>query len=94
MNGTEKNANEALPGAPESPAPSREVSPSPSDSAANEPLTMDEAARFIGCSKTTLHKMVHAQGERRIPHYRAGNRVLFRRGTLIAWIAAQERGAA
>ncbi len=47
-----------------------------------EPLNIDQAARFVGLKKGTLYNMVSRKA---IPHYKIGTRVLFLRGELEAW---------
>lgn len=49
-----------------------------------EVLTLDEAARYMGISKSYLYRLTH---ERRIPHSKpAGKMVFFRRDELEAWL--------
>ncbi len=47
-----------------------------------EPLDIDQAARFVGLKKGTLYNMVSRKS---IPHYKLGNRVLFKESDLEAW---------
>ncbi len=47
-----------------------------------EPLDIDQAARFVGLKKGTLYNMVSRKA---IPHYKLGNRVLFKESDLEAW---------
>lgn len=47
-----------------------------------------EAAKFIGCSVYTIKEMAR---NKKIPHYRVGARILFRKSSLKNWIEKQER---
>ena len=47
-----------------------------------EPLDIDQAARFIGLKKGTIYNMV---SRKVIPYHKVGRRVLFRRSELEAW---------
>ena len=51
----------------------------------NEVMTADEAAVFLGVDRNTVYEYA-ARGT--IPHQRLGKRMLFRRGTLVAWLDA------
>lgn len=51
-----------------------------------EPLNIDQAARFIGLKKGTVYNMVC---RRAIPHYKVGNRILFRESDLEAWFESK-----
>jgi excisionase family DNA binding protein len=46
-----------------------------------------EASKFIGCSAYTIGELAR---EKKIPHYRIGNRIMFTKDTLIKWINKQE----
>lgn len=50
-------------------------------------LTPKEASALIGCSAYTIKELAR---EKRIPHYRVGNRYRFTRSSLIKWMADQE----
>jgi excisionase family DNA binding protein len=52
-----------------------------------ERLTLKEAALYIGASDFKLREMVR---QKQIPHYKIGNRVLFRKSKLDEWISMQE----
>lgn len=54
-----------------------------------EPYGMDtkEASKFIGCSAYTIRELAR---EKKIPHYRIGNRIMFTKQALIRWIDKQE----
>lgn len=53
-------------------------------SAAKEVLTLEEAAIFMGVTKSFLYKMTHTQG---IPFYKPNNKmVYFERTELLAWL--------
>ena len=47
-----------------------------------EPLDINQAARFIGLKKGTLYNMI---SKKAIPYYKVGRRVLFRQSELEAW---------
>ncbi|MDO7786105.1 helix-turn-helix domain-containing protein [Desulforamulus aquiferis] len=47
-----------------------------------------EAAEYIGCRYDKLMQMVR---QKKIPHYRIGNRCLFRKESLDLWIENLER---
>lgn len=49
----------------------------------NDVMTADEAAVFLGVDRNTVYEYA-ARGT--IPHQRLGKRMLFRRGTLVAWL--------
>ena len=48
-------------------------------------MTADEAAVFLGVDRNTVYDFA---GRGQIPHQRLGKRLLFRRGTLVAWLDA------
>lgn len=48
-------------------------------------LNTDEAAEFLGLSKSRMH---HLTSARLIPHYRQGGRLYFRKAELEAWLTA------
>ena len=51
---------------------------------AKEMLTLEEAAAFLGVSKSSLYKMTHA---RAIPYYKPNNKlVYFDRSELTGWL--------
>lgn len=50
-------------------------------------MTARESSAYIGCSYWKFLEDIKAG---RIPHFRTGNRVLCRRMTLDAWMAAKE----
>jgi excisionase family DNA binding protein len=50
-------------------------------------LTVAEAAIFLGVSKDLIYHLVR---QNRIPHIKVGNRVLFRKETLLIWMDNQE----
>jgi excisionase family DNA binding protein len=52
-----------------------------------ERMTVKEAAPYIGASEFKLREMVR---QKSIPHYRIGNRIMFRKVSLDAWISKQE----
>jgi excisionase family DNA binding protein len=47
-----------------------------------EPLNIDQAARFLGLKKGTLYNMI---SHKAIPYHKVGRRVLFRRAELEVW---------
>jgi len=51
-----------------------------------EPLNIDQAARFLGLKKGTLYNMISRKA---IPYYKVGSRVLFRRSDLEAWFESK-----
>lgn len=53
-----------------------------------ERMTIKEAAPYIGSSEYKLREMARAH---EIPHYRIGNRIMFRKTTLDEWIERQEK---
>lgn len=53
-------------------------------SSAKEHLTLEEAAAFLGCTRSLLYKMTH---ERTIPFYKpSGKMVYFEKSELVKWI--------
>lgn len=52
---------------------------------ASDVMTADEAAVFLGVDRNTVYDFA---GRGVIPHQRLGKRLLFRRGTLVAWLDA------
>ena len=51
---------------------------------AKEHLTLDEAAKFLGCTKSLLYKMTHLHS---IPFYKpTGKMVCFEKSELIKWM--------
>lgn len=54
-------------------------------------LTPEEAAYLIGCSRYTIMELAR---QKRIPHYRVGNRVMFTQEGLRQWIEDQEKRSA
>ncbi|NMA66594.1 MAG: helix-turn-helix domain-containing protein [Clostridiaceae bacterium] len=50
-------------------------------------MNTKEASQFIGCSAYTIRELAR---QKRIPHYRVGNRIMFKRETLLKWIKKQE----
>lgn len=53
-----------------------------------ERMNVKEAAPYIGASEYKLREMVRGK---LIPHYRIGNRIMFRKSTLDDWILKQEQ---
>lgn len=51
----------------------------------SEVMTADEVAAFLGVDRNTVYDFA---GRGVIPHQRLGKRLLFRRGTLVAWLDA------
>ena len=52
--------------------------------AAKEVLTLEEAALFMGISKSTLYKMTH---KHELPYYRPnGKLIYFEKAELVAWM--------
>ena len=49
---------------------------------------IEQAAEFIGCKPWKLRQLVK---DKKIPHYRVGNRIRFTDLALSKWIQAQER---
>ena len=47
-----------------------------------EPLNVNQAARFLGLKKGTVYNMISRKA---IPYYKIGRRVLFRQAELEAW---------
>jgi excisionase family DNA binding protein len=54
----------------------------------NEVMKAREAARFLGYGYWKLLEDVKAG---LIPHFRCGNRILFRKNTLLNWLEQQEK---
>lgn len=53
-----------------------------------EVLTLEEAARYLGVSKSHLYKLTST---RKIPHYRPGNKLIFfNRKELEQWITKNQ----
>ena len=53
-------------------------------SAGKEVLTLEEAARFMGVTKSSLYKMTH---EQTIPYYKPnGKMIFFEKSDLLAWV--------
>ncbi|TJZ40065.1 helix-turn-helix domain-containing protein [Priestia megaterium] len=50
-------------------------------------ITVKEAAEYIGVSKDLIYSLVR---EKRIPHIRVGQRILFRKQTIDQWFSIQE----
>lgn len=55
-----------------------------------ESIDVKEAAELLGCSVYKTYELVR---KNQLPHYKISSRVLFRRSTLLAWIAEQERSS-
>ena len=58
-----------------------------------EQLTLEEAALYLGISKSTLYKLSHTKS---IPFYKPGNKLIyFKRADLDNWVcqAASRQGA-
>jgi excisionase family DNA binding protein len=53
-----------------------------------ERMDVKQAALYIGASEFKLRDMVRLK---KIPHYRIGSRILFRKVAIDEWIAAQEQ---
>jgi excisionase family DNA binding protein len=51
-----------------------------------EPLNIDQAARFLGLKKGTVYNMV---SRKVLPHYKIGRRVFFRQTELEAWFKSK-----
>jgi excisionase family DNA binding protein len=51
-------------------------------------LSRDELARELGRSTRTITRMTFQVGG--IPHIQLGNRVLYRRDSVLAWLVARE----
>lgn len=47
-----------------------------------------EASRLIGCSEYTIRDMAR---RKKVPHYRVGSLIMFRRSALLRWIEKQEK---
>ena len=47
-----------------------------------EPLSVDQAARFLGLRKGTIYNMISRKA---VPYHKVGRRVLFRQAELEAW---------
>lgn len=52
-----------------------------------ETINVKEAAEYIGVSKDLIYILVR---EKRIPHIRIGQRILFRKQTIDQWFSLQE----
>ncbi len=50
---------------------------------ANEVMTADEVAAFLGVDRNTVYDYA---GRGVIPHQRLGKRILFRRAALLSWL--------
>jgi excisionase family DNA binding protein len=53
-------------------------------------MSLKEAAPYIGSSEYKLREMV---SKKQIPHYRVGNRIMFRKVKLDEWIIKQEEAS-
>lgn len=51
-------------------------------------MTVKEAAPYIGASEYKLRELVR---QKKIPAYRIGNKIMFRKSSLDEWIANQEK---
>ena len=51
-----------------------------------EPLNVDQAARFLGLKKGTVYNMISRKA---IPYHKVGSRVLFRQAELEAWFESK-----
>ncbi len=65
--------------------PQRELAPGAAAATAPpaEVMTADEVAAFLGVDRNTVYEYA-ARGV--IPHRRLGKRMIFRRGTIVAWL--------
>jgi excisionase family DNA binding protein len=59
------------------------ASPPITDEPANDVLTADEAAAFLGVDRNTVYDYA---GRGAIPHQRLGKRILFGRRALVTWL--------
>lgn len=50
-------------------------------------IDVKEAAEMLGCS---VYKTYELARKNQVPHFKVSSRVLFRRSTLLSWIAEQE----
>ncbi len=50
-------------------------------------MTPAQAAKYIACSEYTIRDLAR---QKRIPHYRIGNRIMFSCNSLKAWVEQQE----
>jgi excisionase family DNA binding protein len=53
-----------------------------------KPLNIDEAAKMLELSKTTIYGLVHHQ---LIPNYKTGKRLYFDRAELMEWVRSGRR---
>jgi excisionase family DNA binding protein len=65
----------------------RKENPLAPDNEYFEPMTPKDAAAYIGCSEYTIRDMAR---KKKVPHYRIGSKIMFRKSTLDKWIAQQE----
>lgn len=49
-------------------------------------ITAAECAEYIGCSIDLIYSMVR---EKKLPHFRIGTRILFKRSKIDEWIEKQ-----
>lgn len=61
--------------------PQRAIAAAPIETA--EVMTADEVAAFLGLDRNTVYEYA---GRGVIPHKRIGKRMIFRRGSIIAWL--------
>ncbi|WP_409302329.1 helix-turn-helix domain-containing protein [Peribacillus sp. SCS-155] len=53
----------------------------------NVTLSVNEAALYIGVSTDLIYELVR---KKKIPHFRVGQRILFRKASVDTWIVEQE----
>lgn len=53
-----------------------------------EVLTVKEVANYLNCSTSVVRKLVL---NKKIPFYRVGNRILFRKISIDNWVYEQEK---
>ena len=53
-----------------------------------EVLTVKEVANYLNCSTSVVRKLVL---NKKIPFYRVGNRILFRKISIDNWVYEQEQ---
>lgn len=59
----------------------------------DEVLTVEETAKFLKMTPHTVYQLEKRQDEKRLPSFRVGGSIRFRKLTLLEWIERQERSA-
>lgn len=51
-------------------------------------MNIKEIAMFLNCSVSTIRNLIR---ERKIPHFRVGMKIYFRKSVILNWIEKHER---